>query len=126
MFDLETRPSPYGHAETVARVEREIEQRGATVYSRVDHARNAADAGLQMPPTVVLTFGNPRGGTLVMLEAPEAAYLLPLHVLIREHEGQTLVQYRRPDLFAADFGIQDQTVAPLQVIDDIVAAAVRT
>jgi uncharacterized protein (DUF302 family) len=41
--------SPYGHAETVRRLEQEIGSRGATIYGRVDHAANAVSAGLRTP-----------------------------------------------------------------------------
>lgn len=123
MSDLETRISPYGHAETVRRLEQEIGSRGAEIYGRVDHAANAVSVGLHMPPTAVLIFGNPRGGTPIMLNAPAAAYDLPLRILVRETGEGVLVEYRRPELLAATFGLAAETVAPLHVIDDIVLAA---
>ncbi|GAA4572131.1 DUF302 domain-containing protein [Planotetraspora kaengkrachanensis] len=124
MSDLETRVSPYGHAETVRRLEREIGGRGATIYGRVDHAANAASVGLQMPPTVVLIFGNPRGGTAIMLSAPAAAYDMPVRVLVREAGPEVLVEWRRPELLAAAFGLDAETVAPLQVLKAVVEAAI--
>ncbi|GAA1286741.1 hypothetical protein Psi02_53480 [Planotetraspora silvatica] len=123
MSDLEKRISAYGHAETVRRLEQEIGSRGATIYGRVDHAANAVSAGMRMPPTVVLIFGNPRGGTLIMQSAPAAAYDLPLRVLVREAGPEVLVEYRRPELLAAAFGLTAEAVAPLHVIDEIVLAA---
>ncbi|GAA4581525.1 DUF302 domain-containing protein [Planotetraspora phitsanulokensis] len=124
MSDLETWISPYGHAETVRRLEQEIGARGATIYGRVDHAANAASVGMHMPPTVVLIFGNPRGGTPIMLSVPAAAYDMPARILVREAGSEVLVEYRRPELLAAAFGLDAETVAPLQVIGGIVQAAV--
>jgi uncharacterized protein (DUF302 family) len=37
-----------------------------------------------MPPTTVLVYGNPKGGTPLMLAAPDFALELPLRVLVRE------------------------------------------
>jgi uncharacterized protein (DUF302 family) len=36
-----------------------------------------------MPPTTVLIYGNPKGGTPLMLAAPDFALELPLRVLVR-------------------------------------------
>ena len=46
-----------------------------------------------MPPTTVLTYGNARGGTPIMLADPRAALDLPLRVLVRKASGRTLVAY---------------------------------
>jgi len=69
---------------TVALIVEAIEKAGLTIFTRIDHAAAAKAAGLEMPPTTVLLYGNPRGGTPVMLAAPNAALDLPLRVLIRQ------------------------------------------
>ena len=40
-----------------------------------------------MPPTKLLIFGNPKGGTPVMLAAPTVAIDLPLKALVWEDAG---------------------------------------
>ena len=42
---------------------------------------------MEMPPTVVLIYGNAKGGTPIMLAAPDVALDLPLRVLVREDPG---------------------------------------
>lgn len=69
---------------TLDRLTKAIEGAGMKVIARIDHAAAAKDVGLTMPPTVVLIYGNPRGGTPIMLAAPGAALDLPLRVLVRE------------------------------------------
>lgn len=69
---------------TVALIVETIEKAGLTIFARIDHAAAARTVGLEMPPTTVLVYGNPRGGTPVMLAAPNAALDLPLRVLIRQ------------------------------------------
>jgi uncharacterized protein (DUF302 family) len=47
-----------------------------------------------MPPTLVMFYGNPRGGTPIMLARPAAALDLPLRVLVREDsDGSTRVAF---------------------------------
>jgi uncharacterized protein (DUF302 family) len=81
---LVERTSKTGFATTMERLVRAIGDAGMTVFASIDHAAAARAAGLEMPQTVVLLFGNPRGGTPVMLAAPRAALELPLRVMLRE------------------------------------------
>jgi uncharacterized protein (DUF302 family) len=86
--------SPVPFAATLKRVEQAIEAAGLTVFARIDHAAGARSAGMTMPPTVVLYYGNPLGGTPIMLAAPQAALDLPLRVLLREDAGgQTVISF---------------------------------
>ena len=62
-------PSPFGFEDTVARLVDAIGAAGLRVFARIDHARGAREAGLEMPPTMVLLYGHPKGGTPVMLAA---------------------------------------------------------
>jgi uncharacterized protein (DUF302 family) len=80
---------------TVALLVEVIEKAGLTIFTQIDHAAAAKGVGLEMPPTTVLIYGNPQGGTPVMLAAPNAALDLPLHVLIRQDATGTIhVVYR--------------------------------
>jgi uncharacterized protein (DUF302 family) len=50
----------------------------------VDHSGEAEKAGMKMPPTKLLIFGNPKGGTPMMLAVPSVAIDLPLKILVWE------------------------------------------
>lgn len=76
--------SQYTVDETVARLEALLAAKGAKLFCLVDHSGEAAAAGLTMPATKLLIFGNPKGGTPVMLAAPSAALDLPLKILVAE------------------------------------------
>jgi uncharacterized protein (DUF302 family) len=68
---------------------------GLTLFAQIDHAANAAAVGLAMPPTTVLLYGSPKGGTPLMVAVPAAALDLPLRLLVRQDEaGSTQVSYR--------------------------------
>ncbi|MBR7835106.1 DUF302 domain-containing protein [Actinospica durhamensis] len=123
MSELTSIPSAHGFAETVTRVEQQIAARGATVFARFDHAANAREAGLHMPPTTVLVFGAARGGTPVMNASPDLAYELPLRLLVRQHEDQVELLYRSIDAWAAQYGVPAQVIAPLRLVEKVAAAA---
>ena len=84
--DLVEHISPAPFAETLDRVVQAIEGAGMTIFARIDHAANARDVGLVMPPATVLIYGNARGGTPIMLTTAAAALDLPLRVLVRQGE----------------------------------------
>lgn len=79
--------SPYDLAGTVGRLEAALESEGFRLFARFDHAASAAKAGLFLPPTQLLVFGNPKAGTPLMLAAPTLAIDLPSRILVRENEA---------------------------------------
>jgi uncharacterized protein (DUF302 family) len=85
--------SPNGFGATVAQVAAAIEAAGLTIFARIDHAENALQAGLSMPPATLLIYGHAKGGTPIMLTAPNAALDLPLRVLIREAGSGTVIVF---------------------------------
>lgn len=105
--------SAHGFAATVTRLEQAIARAGLTIFARIDHAGAAHEVGLTMPPTLVLIYGNPRGGTPVMLAAPRAALELPLRVLVREQGGGVLVGFRAIDKVLRSAGAPDDVAARL-------------
>jgi uncharacterized protein (DUF302 family) len=71
-----------------------LESKGVPVFALVDHSGEAAKVGMEMRPTKLLIFGNPKGGTPLMLAAPTIAIDLPLKILIWEDgPGKTWVTY---------------------------------
>ncbi len=83
--------SARGFDETVTHLRQGLVEQGMTVFAEIDHAGAAKAAGLAMPPTKVLVFGNPKVGTPLMLAAPDVALDLPLRVLVREQAGRVEV-----------------------------------
>ena len=81
-------------AATLTQLTDAIETAGMTVFARIDHARAARQAGLAMPPTVVLIYGNATVGTPIMLAVPAVALDLPLRVLVREDVASTYVSFQ--------------------------------
>jgi len=94
---LVVKASPHSVDETERRFVETLEARGLTVFTAVDHAQNAAGAGLTLMPTKVVIFGNPNLGTPLMQCAQSLAIDLPQKLLIWENEdGQVQVAYNDP------------------------------
>jgi putative membrane protein len=75
-------PSKLSVDETVARLQTILHAKGVKLFTIVDHSGEAASAGLKMPNTKLLIFGNPKAGTPLMLATPSVALDLPLKILV--------------------------------------------
>lgn len=102
---LTTVKSPYSAKETMNRLEELVEQRGLTVFNRIDHAAGAAKIGKTLRPTEVLIFGNPQGGTPFMECEQTVGIDLPLKALVWEDSSsQVWVGYNDPAYLAQRHG----------------------
>jgi uncharacterized protein (DUF302 family) len=111
--------------ETVGRLIVAIEKAGMTIFAKIDHAAGAKKVGISMPPTVVLLYGHARGGTPVMLAAPEAALDLPLRVLIRQTEqGDTVVALHSIEQMLAPYAVGAELVERLAKAQQVIFASI--
>jgi len=90
-------PSQHSVAETVAKLEGILRAKNVKLFDVVDHSGEAERAGLKMPNTKLLIFGNPKAGTPLMLASPSVALDLPLKILVAEDKaGKVWVSYNAP------------------------------
>ena len=95
------KPSNHSVDETLAKLQAILQAKGIAVFALVDHSGEAAKVGMKMRPTKLLIFGNPKGGTPLMLAAPSIAIDLPLKILIWEDDqGKVWVSYNTPEYLA--------------------------
>jgi uncharacterized protein (DUF302 family) len=124
---LTTVRSSRGPAETLERLEAEVKQRGLTLFAHVDHARGAAEAGLQLRPTDLLIFGNAKGGTPLMQSQQTIGIDLPLKLLVwQDAAAATWVSYEDPAWLAERHGVgreREATVSALSAALKAIAAA---
>jgi uncharacterized protein (DUF302 family) len=93
--------SPYTPKETMDRLAAVVEQKGMTIFARIDHAAGAAKLGKSLRPTEVLIFGNPQGGTAFMQCAQTVGIDLPLKALVWEDaSGQVWLGYNDASFIA--------------------------
>jgi uncharacterized protein (DUF302 family) len=117
--------SPRGFPETVEHFEALLAARGMTLFAKIDFSGDAKAAGLEMPPTQMLIFGNPKGGTPVMQAAPSSALDLPLKVLIaQDAHGKVWMSYNAPEYLAERHAIPAELVKNIAGIRTLVQAAV--
>lgn len=106
---LTTVESKFAVKETADRLAAELEKRGIRLAARIDHAAGAKAVGLDMQPTEVIMFGNPRLGTPLMLAQPSVAIELPMKILIwQDKSGKVMVGYTAPSDLKARYQISGQ------------------
>jgi uncharacterized protein (DUF302 family) len=121
---LVTLESPHSVEETVAKIRALLEAKGIREFALIDHSGEAAKVGLAMPKTQVVIFGNPKGGTPLMLAAPGVAIDLPLKLLVREDDaGRVWVSYWSAQALLARHGLAESFAANVAVIEVIARQA---
>ena len=115
--------SNYSVDETLERLKRTLQAKEVTIFGVVDHSGEAEKVGLKMRPTKLLIFGNPKGGTPVMLAAPSIAIDLPLKILIWEDgQGQVWLSYNSPVYLQERHGLPLDLLQNIAVVETLAAA----
>ena len=95
---------------TLDRLETILKEKGIKPIARVDHAEAAKSVGMELRPTQVLFFGNPKLGTPFMQRDQMAGLDLPMRVLAWEAEdGSTWLGYHSPQSIVDGLNLQDVT-----------------
>lgn len=101
--------SAYPIAETVARLKKDIADKGIKFFSEIDQAKLAADAGIRLKPSVLLIFGNPPLGTQFITANANAGLDWPVRLLVFENEkGEVWTAYTDFDWIARRHGIKNR------------------
>ena len=103
--------SSHGPAETMQKLVAAVTAKGLAILSHIDHAAAAAKAGMELRPTDLLIFGNPKGGTPLMQANQAIGIDLPLKVLVwQDQDGTTWLGYNDPAWFCARHGVENDKV----------------
>jgi uncharacterized protein (DUF302 family) len=117
-------PSHHSVDETVERLQNTLRERGLTLFALVDHSGEAEKVGLHMPPTKLVIFGSPKGGTPLMIAAPSAAIDLPLKILVwQDGDGKTWVSYNTPQYLQQRHGFPAELVQNIAAVAALATAA---
>lgn len=104
---LVTLQSNHSVKDTANKLASIIESKGMTVFARVDHQKNAAGVNLELRPTQVIMFGNPKAGTPLMQCEQSVAIDLPQKILISEDaDNKVWLSYNNPDYLKTRHDIQ--------------------
>lgn len=103
---LISKRSKFTVQETIERFEAAIKSKAAggwIVFSRIDHAAAAKDAGLDMRPRTVIIFGNPKNGTPSMTRTATLAIDLPMRALVwQDDQDQVWLTYNSAEYSASE------------------------
>ena len=110
--------------ETVDKLKIILQSKGVTLFAVVDHSGEAEKVGLKMPATKLLIFGNPRGGTPLMLASPSVAIDLPLKILVAEDsQGKVWISYNSAEYLKERHGLPENLLPNIAVVETLATAA---
>ncbi len=99
--------SPHDVAATVDKLVAVLESKGMNVFARINHAEGAMKAGMELRPTELVIFGNPKVGTPLMLCSQSIAIDLPQKMLAwQDEDGNVHLGYNDPMHLKARHGTE--------------------
>lgn len=109
--------------ETVDRLASSVESNGFMVFARIDHAAHAAKIGMELRPTELLIFGNPKVGTSLMQDQQTAGLDLPVKVLTWEDaDSRVWLSYYTAAWIAKQHDLGAHSEASIKAIEAVLAA----
>jgi len=111
--------------ETVEKLKTILQAKDLTLFALVDHSGEAEKVGMKMPPTKLLIFGNPKGGTPLILASPSVALDLPLKILVAEDaSGKVWHSYNAPAHLQQRHNLRQDLIQNIAVVEALVAQVV--
>ena len=104
--------------EAVDKIKSLLVIRGITLFAVIDHSGEAEATGMKMPDTKLLIFGNPKGGTPLMLASPSVAIDLPLKLLVAEDaNGRCSISYNSPQYLQKRHKLPNDLIQNIAIIE---------
>jgi uncharacterized protein (DUF302 family) len=101
--------SIYPMEETVTRLKQDVANKGIMFFSEVNQTKLAADAGIKLRPSILITFGNPALGSHFITSNPQAGLDWPVRLLVQQDDkGDVWAIYTDFDWIARRHGIKDR------------------
>jgi uncharacterized protein (DUF302 family) len=121
-----TQSSNHSVDDTVEKLKEILRARSVTLFALIDHSGEAEKVGMKMPPTKLLIFGNPKGGTPLMLASPSIAIDLPLKILVsQDAAGEVWVSYNSSAYLKERHGLPENLLQNIAVVETLAAKAVE-
>jgi uncharacterized protein (DUF302 family) len=101
--------SAYDMDETLVRIKKDIVAKGVRFFDEIDQAQLAASAGIKLPASVLLVFGNPPLGIQFLTANPYACLDWPVRMLVfQDAAGQVWIAYSDFAYIANRYHITDR------------------
>jgi uncharacterized protein (DUF302 family) len=121
-----TLPSHHSVEQTVEKLQETLRAKGVKLFALVDHSGEAESAGMRMPPTKLLIFGNPKAGTPLMIASPTIALDLPLKILVwQDADGKVWTSYNSPAYLQARHDVPPKLVQNIAVTEALARTAAQ-
>jgi uncharacterized protein (DUF302 family) len=119
MTGIKTIQSDFSVKETLDRLAAFVQSNELTVFIRIDYSDNAKQIGLQLRPTELIIFGNPKAGTILMQDKQTAGLDLPMRALAWEDlDGKVWLTYNDTNWIASRHELTDKSKAVVKAIED--------
>jgi uncharacterized protein (DUF302 family)/uncharacterized membrane protein YidH (DUF202 family) len=117
-------PGSHSVDQTVEKLKEILLAKGVKLFTLIDHSGEAEKVGLEMRPTKLLIFGNPKAGTPLMIASPTIAIDLPLKILVWEDgDGKVWISYNSPAYLQARHNLPQELVQNIAVVEALAAKA---
>jgi uncharacterized protein (DUF302 family) len=121
-----SKPSAHSVEETVDRLEAVLREKNIHIFVRIDQRAEAEKAGIEMPAMELLIFGNPKGGTPLMIAEPTIGIDLPLKAMAWEdRDGKVWLSYNAPEYLQDRFSISEDLIKNISIIGALIEQALR-
>lgn len=120
--------SRYDVPTTVARLKDDIAAKGIRFFADIDQAALAKEAGIDLPASHLLLFGNPQLGIQFLTANPDAGLDWPVRMLVTERAGRVIVTWTDFRAIGARYALRDrdaQLAMANAVAASIAASATR-
>ncbi|WP_370337855.1 DUF302 domain-containing protein [Parvularcula marina] len=97
--------SAQSHSVTLERLLQSLDRRDLTVFSLIDHRAGAQSIDQELPPSTLVIFGNPKGGTPLMQAEPLMGIELPMRALVYEQEGKVMLALTGTDFLEREYDL---------------------
>jgi len=105
---LVVKQSPHSPEESMYMLKEIVTEKGLTIFGEIDHAENAEQVGMQLHSVGILTFGDPKVGTILMQADPHIGIELPLKIMVFERDGRTMIAYTDPEIYGEKYDLEGQ------------------
>ena len=96
--------------DSISKIKHAFKEHSLKIFAEVDHSSEAEKVDLPLNRTLVLIFGNPKAGTLLMQDNIEVALDLPLKVLLFEKDNKCFICYENPSESLQKYNLQNHDI----------------
>lgn len=124
-----SKKSAHSVKDTLDRLAAVLKKKGLTIFARVNHGAGAKKSGIELRPTELLLFGNPKLGSHLLTSKQTAGIDLPMKALAwKDEKGQVWLTYNDPTYIAHRHGITDRAKVVAKMtgaLDKLTNAAIK-